>query len=381
MSQFLLNPKMDQQTQQYFAQLKEVAPRLENHIWVASSGSSSVGRSGLKIMALSQTALSAAAAGANEFLQASAADHWLLCLPEFHVGGLAIGVRAFLSGSQVSRLESWDVESFCEAIARHRITLTSLVPTQVFDLVAAGKAAPAPLRAIVVGGAKLSSELYYSARQLGWPLLPSFGMSECCSQVATAPLSSLDMFVEPRMRRLPHIEWRTDENQKLWIRSSALLTGWCRFEGDRAIYEDPKVDGWLQTSDRAHLFDDAIEVLGREAENIKILGELVDLAEVRNRWENWCHTHWRDGVVAATLVDIPDARSGAQIVCAVEPTALPGAELSVQVFNQGLPPYSRVEKVLAIPKIPRSQLGKVLWAELRQSVSRQALELNNSLRR
>ena len=36
------------------------------------------------------------------------------------------------------------------------------------------------------GGGAVSDELYRDARALGWRVLPSYGMTECCSQVATA---------------------------------------------------------------------------------------------------------------------------------------------------------------------------------------------------
>ena len=63
---------------------------------------------------------------------------------------------------------------------------SSLVPAQVLDLVRAGLRPPPVLRAIVVGGGAISAELYRDARALGWPVLPSYGMTECCSQIATA---------------------------------------------------------------------------------------------------------------------------------------------------------------------------------------------------
>ena len=42
----------------------------------------------------------------------------------------------------------------------------------------------------MTGGGALDPSLYKQARDLGWPLLPSYGLTECGSQVATASLSS-----------------------------------------------------------------------------------------------------------------------------------------------------------------------------------------------
>ncbi len=81
---------------------------------------------------------------------------------------------------------------FAEEMNEGAVTLTSLVPTQVHDLVQCALACPPSLRAVVVGGAELDPVLGERARELGWPVLQSYGMTEAASQVATASLASLD---------------------------------------------------------------------------------------------------------------------------------------------------------------------------------------------
>lgn len=183
--------------------------KLQGHLWLATSGSTSESVGHVKLVALSKNAFLVSARSVNQHLQAKASDVWMQVLPRFHVGGLGVEVRAMLSGSQViSNFEKWSVERAHKLLLEARVTIASMVPTQVFDLVQAGLRAPPSLRAVIVGGGALNEGLYRQARKLGWPLLPSYGMTETCSQIATASLATLQSEKMPLPQKLSHAEWR-----------------------------------------------------------------------------------------------------------------------------------------------------------------------------
>ena len=103
-----------------------------------------------------------------------------MALPDFHVGGMGILARcheAFLQGGSGWR-GKWDPVRYHELALAEGSTLSSLVPTQLFDLVEHGLRAPEPLRAVIIGGGRLDDQLYEQALQLGWPLMESYGMTE-----------------------------------------------------------------------------------------------------------------------------------------------------------------------------------------------------------
>ena len=159
----------------------------------------------------------------------------------------AVGVFISFTLSQAGMVRHWLTDG--GAWGRWRLGghgLGALVPTQVFDLVHAGRAAPASVRAIVVGGGALGSDLYTRARELGWPLLPSYGATECASQIATASLASLAADAFPELEILSHAEVRTDAEGRIAVRSPALLTGYATAGGLQA----PKRDGWWRSEDR-----------------------------------------------------------------------------------------------------------------------------------
>ncbi|HUR79400.1 MAG TPA: AMP-binding protein, partial [Thermoanaerobaculia bacterium] len=279
-SHVMLNPRMPAEER---ARLESFVTPLPGHLWLSTSGTTGA----LKLTALSKRAMLASAAAVNRHLQSDANDVWLCVLPTFHVGGLGIYARAFLSGARVVT-EGWD-----------GVTLASLVPAQVSDLVRAGTRAPDSLRAVVIGGGALSSSLYEQARALGWPVLPSYGMTECCSQVATATLDS------PELVLLDHIEARIEDDGRLALRGAALFTGYSTEDG----FVDPKIDGWFITEDVASIAGRVLRVEGRRGDFVKIGGESVDLSRL-------------DRILAdlgadAAVIAIPDERLGHVIAVAI----------------------------------------------------------------
>lgn len=319
------------------------------------------------LVCLTREALLANAAAVNAWVHATADDVWLRVLPEFHVGGQSIHFRAELSGSRVLVEEKWDVTRFMMVTKHSRITLTSLVPAQVFDLVSAGLRAPESLRAIIVGGGAMEAALYQKARALGWPLLPSYGMTETASQVATARLDSLTSLEVPPLELLPCWEARTDAAGRLQLRGAPLLSGRLVAAAGDWVFEDAlDADGWFTTADRVALEGRCLTPLGRCDRVVKVLGELVDLDAVEAALAAAGLPPGR-GVAAA----LPDERAG------VRPwliTDWPDAAACVEKANAALPPFARLAGWKQMD-LPRSPLGKILRAEL---TARLAVEPHNS---
>jgi O-succinylbenzoic acid--CoA ligase len=159
-SDLLLNPRLPAEERARLERLYAEAPRLAAHLWVSTSGTTGT----LKLVALSKRAILASAAAVNRHLESADRDVWCCVLPTFHVGGLGIHARAWLSGARVVS-HAWDPEAFVATCEREHVTLASLVPAQVRDVL--GRRAPATLRAIVVGGGALAPELYAAAVAAG----------------------------------------------------------------------------------------------------------------------------------------------------------------------------------------------------------------------
>ncbi len=343
-SHVLLNPRLpaaERETLEHAAQ----QARLTGHVLIASSGSTGAPR----LVALSKNAILASAAAVNRHLGANREDVWSCVLPAFHVGGLAIHARSFLSGARVVSAV-WDVREFARSCDAERVTLSALVPAQVVDLVRAALRAPRSLRAIVVGGGPLRIDTYDAARELGWPVLPSYGMTECCSQVATARGSSPELIV------LDHLEVRSTEDGRLAVRGFSLLSGYV--DGDGRL-TDPKRDGWFLTNDLGEVRGRALEVYGRVDDVVKIGGELVSVSRLEELLDSV------RGEVDAVLVAVDDERLGSVIHLA---TTAADARAVTEAFNEGALPFERIRRVHRLDAIPRTALGKVRRKDLQRAV-------------
>ncbi|HKS21378.1 MAG TPA: AMP-binding protein [Thermoanaerobaculia bacterium] len=326
-SHLLLNPRMPAEAR---ARLEALVPELPAHVFVATSGTTGA----IKLVALSKQAILASARAVNERLAATGDDVWCRVLPYFHVGGLGIHARAHLSGARMVAMP-WDARAFAATEA----TLTSLVPAQVHDLVAAGLRPPRTLRAVLVGGGAFDPDLQGRGHALGWPLLATYGMSECCSTVT----------VENEL--LPHLEARSEPDGRLAVRGTSLFTGYATEGG----LVDPKLDGWFLTEDFGEVDGRTVRVRGRAVDFVKIGGESVDL----NRLDAILRYIAGD---AAAVVAVADARLGHVIHLA----STVEAESIVERFNAQVVPFERIRQTHRVDRIPRSPLGKLLRAELEQ---------------
>jgi O-succinylbenzoic acid--CoA ligase len=348
-TEILLNPRLPPDDRDRIRRLVARAEPLPGHVWITTSGVT--GR--LKPVALAKRALLASAAAVNAHLDASARDVWLNALPPFHVGGLGIEARAYLGGARAVPLAPWIPAVYADAVAAEGATLSALVPTQVFDLLRAEIRAPGSLRAVVVGGGPLLAALYLRARELGWPLLPSYGATECGSQAATADLESLTGTGTPALRTLPHLSLRTGDDGRLEIRGDSLFTGYATERG----LDDPKRDGWWHSDDLGTVHDGSVTVTGRAGDVVKVTGELVALGPLQQTLETVMLDTGFAGDVA--LYAVPDARAGAALRLAYAGLDAGAAARLAAAFNERVAPYERLGALRPVPEIPRTVLGKV----------------------
>ena len=333
---------------------------LERHVLFTTSGSTGPPQ----WLALSKQALLLSAATVNQHLRVSADCRWGLALPLHHVGGFGVLARAFEAACDVRCFsQRWQAEAFQAWLRQSGVTHTSLVPTQVHDLVAAGLSAPPALRAIVVGGGQLDMATGRAARQLGWPVLASYGMTEACSQIATLGLELLDSSYQTApLPVLPIWRTRVSAEGQLSIAGPALFSGSLRREGDDWKFS-PRVGEWLLTSDRVDLTNSGLTPLGRMDAMVKVLGELVDPLAVEHEVLALSNGTLAPGTFA--VVALPDARAGHRLVPVFEAAVDPAlAAAALGSYHSQAPGFRRLQPPLVLAALPRSPLGKLRRADL-----------------
>lgn len=370
-NEILLNPRWPKEDLGFLRQtaIRVLEERgLKSYLVLSSSGTTAASWRQVKLYFLAKTAVLASARSVAQTFGFWSSDLFAQSLPMFHVGGLGVAARALVCGGKVVPFAPrWDPREFVTQLRDHKISVASVVPTQLHDLVAGSQKAPADLKCCFVGGAALTPRLEEKARILGWPLIATYGMTETAAMIATRsdpnPARGLEI--------LPHIEVSLDPHSRLRVRGSSLASLVC-YPGDHPRTESvTDAEGWFTTEDRALLTEGRLQVLGRAQDQVKISGELVQLSVLREIWEEEVLRQDQDPKDFHLFV-ISDERLGSKLVLAsVRSTSserLADLPHLIDAFHQRVLPFERIRETVVVDRIPRGELGKVREEELRQLV-------------
>jgi len=207
------------------------------------------------------------ARGASTVLPLTCGDRWLLSLPLFHVGGLAIVVRCLLAGATMVVVAGGKTP-LDDMVTRQRITHLSLVNTQLFRLLQSGVSLyDSSLKYILLGGGVAAPRLVKAARDQGITVLTTYGMTEMASQICTGEPQFTDRGVTSG-RVLPWREVALSERGEILVRGKTLAKGYYA-HGDLSPLAD--TDGWFHTGDKGLWLNEQIQLFGR-MDNMMISG-------------------------------------------------------------------------------------------------------------
>lgn len=245
------------------------------------------------------------ARGVVDHLGLGPGDRWLLDLPLYHVGGLGVVVRCVLAGAA---LVVPDRETpTAEAVERLRPTRASFVATQLRRLLQSG-ADTRSLRAVLLGGSAIPTDLLDLAAERGVPVATSYGLTEMTSTVtATAPGAPREELATSG-RVLPHRDLRISAEGEIEVGGPTLFAGYLDGDGLRAPGR------WHATGDLGHLDEqERLVITGRRdlqfvsgGENVQ--PEAIEAALLAQK-----------GVAEAAVVPVSDAEFGARPVAFVRP--------------------------------------------------------------
>ena len=277
-------------------------------------------------------------------------DVWYASLSLAHIGGMALVDRALAAGGRVVVRGGWRLEVLVELLAADAISHVSLVPTMLARLLDAAPPRPASLRCVLVGGAGAPPGLVERALSAGLPLALTYGMTEACSQVATAPPALVRAKPGTAGAPLDGIQVRIAPGGEIEVRGPMVARAYHR--GGRVTGPD----GWHRTGDLGRLDRDGhLWVTGRKAHRIVSGGVNVHPAEV----ERVLAAH--PAVAQAAVVGLPDPEWGERVAAAVVPA--PGHQVRAQALRrhcrEALGPAARPRLLRVRATLPRNPNGKI----------------------
>ncbi len=292
-------------------------------------------------------------------------ERWLCALPLSHVGGLSILVRSAIYGTTALIHERFETERVLHALRERGVTLVSLVATTLARLLDAGLERPPALRCALTGGGPVPAALVERALAAGVTVSATYGLTESCSQVTTAPVAALaegDLDAGPPLF-CTHVDCA--EDGEILVAGPTVAPG--ALAADRALH----------TGDLGSLDDQGrLSVTGRKADTIVSGGENVAPSEVEAVLE--AHSD----VLEAAVVGRVDAEWGEAVTAIVVPRddaalegsspgggraddpALLAASLRAHCAA-ALAPYKIPKQILLRAEpLPRTRSGKLLRREL-----------------
>jgi len=303
-------------------------------------------------------------------LRALPSHRWLACLPLFHVAGLAMVVRASRWGARLDVVPAFDASAVSKALEAG-VTHLSLVPAQLEQLLLLrdGYPVPATLEAVLLGGGPIPPDSLARARNAGYPVLTTYGMTETGSGIASGGADAATRDDPLAGRPLPGVELRieadgaTDGSGEILVRGGMVFAG---YVGDDAATADRLRDGWLHTGDIGSISETGLlRVLDRRDDLIISGGENVYPAEV----EAVLRSH--PDVIEAVVVGAPDPRWGSVPVAAIvlQPATAPSdAQLQAHCRERSAA-YKVPVRFERCTELPRDALGKIRRQELRESLT------------
>ena len=218
---------------------------------VTSTGSTGAN----KELMLSAGALLASAKSSNKFLAASFGETWSLLLPLTHIAAVNVLVRSLELGTIPVNLTDYQGEY-------PKVEYTAIVPTQLFNALNGEDRLLRHLqsvKAVLVGGAALTSELQEQATNAGIKVVTTYGMSETsggCVYNGT-PLEGVQVAISD--------------------------SGFIKVCGP-VLANNLNLDSqnWFVTSDLGELVDGQLKVLGRGDDVIISGGENISLIEIES---------------------------------------------------------------------------------------------------
>jgi long-chain acyl-CoA synthetase len=291
------------------------------------------------------------------------------CFP-FTILNMAVLTTLLVSqaGGCTIVMDRIDAAGVADWIRRERVTTWNGPPALLHDLARSDTVVSTDLVSLTevwTGGADCPEAIRSAFEdRFGLPVLATYGLSEAPTVVAIDPPGGPHV-AGASGRVLPHLEVTIegpagevcvgpapgDDRYRpmlgYWGRpeeSEVALAGGRLHTGDLGVIEG---DGWLHIKDRKNLLiiRGGANVYPAEVERVLLEAP---------------------GVAAGAVVGVPDDRLGERVAAVVELT--PGTDLDEEAVRahclQRLARYKVPERVVAVDKLPRNAMGKVVRADL-----------------
>ena len=284
------------------------------------------------------------------------ATGWMLALSLGHVAGLGVLWRAVAGRAPMRIVRGAEPAAVLEALhGEPAISHVSLVPAQLARLLdECGEAAPPPtLRAVLLGGGAIPAALVTRALDAGWPVIPTYGLSEAGSGVTALPTTEARAVPSSAGRPLPGVTIEIDSPDADGVGEILVATP-ARFAG---YVGEVAADGPIRTGDLGRLDEEGrLYVVDRRTDRIVRGGENISPAEVE------AVLVAQPAIADAAVVARRDDVLGQVPVAAIvrrEGAADPGDDAILRACRDSLAGFKVPVAIVRLDVLPRTPGGKL----------------------
>jgi len=299
----------------------------------------------------------------------------VLPLPMFHMGGLnTCFMSHMLSGATMLLMSRFDVDGVLALAERERATYLFLAPSPMYSIIESPQLARydhSSVRFWMYGGAPMPQEIFEKARAL----LPHIRFIQGYGSTEAGQLSVLRPEDHPGHSgtagtpcclanvRVVAPEGRDvlpGEVGEIVARGPQVMRAYYKAPEDTA---EAFRDGWLHTGDLARLDPGGfIAIVDRTKDMIISGSENIYPKEV----EEVLYRH--PAVQDAAVFGVPDSKWGESVCAAVvlKPCAVASESELIEFCRTQLASYKKPRKIQFLEAMPRTSIGKIAKAQLRE---------------
>ena len=304
------------------------------------------------------------AKGSNQNIQLNSSDRWVLSLPLYHVGGLAILFRTVLSGATL--IVPKDKDSILEKINQRGASHLSVVTTQLQRLLReqSGPKILQGVKAILLGGSTIPPALIQESLKHKLPIFVSYGSTEMASQITTTSSQNREAALQNSGKVLPGRELIISHTGEILVKGETLGQGYLK---NSKLIDFRDKEGWFHTGDIGYInVQGELTVTGRVDNQFISGGENIQPEHIERLLCNI------SGILNAIVIPQKDEEFGARPAAFLEidSEAPDSEEIGKQLRNR-LPGYMIPIAYYQLPgklatdslKISRKELIKLTYAE------------------
>jgi acyl-CoA synthetase (AMP-forming)/AMP-acid ligase II len=322
--------------------------------------------------------------GTVEFAAASEEEAALVCVPPYHIAGIAALMSSVYAMRRIVLLPAFEPDAWLKLASSERVTNAFVVPTMLARIIGRMDAGVRPdlssLQSIAYGGGRMPLELIQRALDLfpATGFTNAYGLTETSSTIALlgpdehrAAHMSSDPGVRARLasvgRPLPTVEIEIRDEAGNPLPPGERGEIYVRGEQVSGEYRERKAiqdDGWFPTRDAGYIDSEGYLFLAGRADDVIIRGgENMSPGEI----EDVLAAH--PAIADCAAVGLPSVEWGEVVGVAV--VARTGYTIPIEDEIKALIKArlrsSRVpERIVAVEALPYNEMGKLLRREVKK---------------